>query len=235
MVKRFFLKSGAEPIAIGCWPLLLLAMITFLISIFYHWVLVLCLFFALGLIVWCVVCGIIDNKYVIPSSGLRDRLVLKVKDGQLLEASNRFWIETGYEYYTIVLPDVTEGSFEVTAYLSFEKEGVSTEVSFPLVCYVKKDEDVFFERDPRKGFYPQEVYDFVIRGGQTNLRDMIKKFFKNVAGNDPAVKRAFEEYHANALELKPALAKALEQLSFSLPLSNIYDIKVTIRGVSISL
>ncbi|MCJ7792772.1 MAG: hypothetical protein MUP45_02245 [Candidatus Marinimicrobia bacterium] len=63
---------------------------------------------------------------------------------------------------------------------------------------------------------------------------MIKKFFKDVAGNDPAVKRAFEEHHANALELKPALAKALEQLSFSLPLSNINDIKINIRGMSIS-
>ncbi|MCJ7792771.1 MAG: hypothetical protein MUP45_02240 [Candidatus Marinimicrobia bacterium] len=235
MLKRFFLKSGAEPIAIGCWPLLLLTFITFVIGLFFTWVFGLSGLFLLALVTWLIICVLVEMKYIFPSSGLRNLLALKVKNGKVLDTSNRLWKEAGYEYHAVTMPGVTEGVFDTTAYLSFEKDGVSTEVSVTLVCCVKEDESVYGEDLPRNGFYPQEVYDFVIRGGQTNLRDMIKKFFKNVAGNDPAVKRAFEEHHADALELKLALTKALEQLSFSLPLSNIKEIKINILGINISL
>ncbi|MCJ7792773.1 MAG: hypothetical protein MUP45_02250 [Candidatus Marinimicrobia bacterium] len=134
MLKRFFLKSGAEPIAIGCWPLLLMAMFTFITGFFYHWILVL-FFFVLGLIIWNVACVLIENTCFFPSNGLRNRLALKVKDGRVVEASNRFWKEAGYEYHKVVLPNVTEGTFELVAYLSFEKKGVSTKVRIPLTCH----------------------------------------------------------------------------------------------------
>jgi len=242
MFKRYFLWAASDPIDNGCLPFLM----TFLVFVVIGFVgtvinktwgsslLGLSFLFVFLAVVMALVNFFICRRYVVYAKNFDGDLLLKVKDGRVIEVKDRFWKEKGFQYCPVGLPEVEEGKFTVDALFSYKIGKVKTTIEVSLDCFVPQDKRVFAKGVPRNGFAPQELYDHVVMKGYKSVSEMIEKRFEIVVEATPEIQAVLTESNLNFFKLLSAFASSLNLLGPVWPLSNISKIEINLSKEDVS-
>lgn len=157
------------------------------------------------------------------------KLIKVNEDGQVTDFHNRcLWGRDGVHH--IELPFAWRGEFTTSTRISHRVGDVDVSAGITLTAHVPKGDEELVEGVFRYGFIPQELYDVVIQGGHDNVEKWLAEAFKEVAGDTPAIRGAFETHGKlkDPFALTEALTGALKTVPFSPELTNISSIDATV-------
>ncbi|MCJ7792770.1 MAG: hypothetical protein MUP45_02235 [Candidatus Marinimicrobia bacterium] len=185
-------------------------------------------------LIWVFVDYFVSRKYIVLTKDLESDLLLKVKDGQVMEVNDRFWKEKGFQYCPVSLPEIEEGKFTVETQFTYETNNIKMVIEPSLTCSVPQDNGTFVKGVPRHGFVPQELFDHVVLPGYSGVSEMILDHFEGAVEATREIGDVLAEPSLNFFKLLSAYASALNWLKLGRPLSNLTKIELNLNKEDIS-